>query len=443
MQGDHPRGRILANIAKPAGSFWKTSKLTARILIGRQAEPTQEQYEQFVDLMFEGDPLGDAVAAWMLKEGVGRSMKTFDHALRHGIASIESPPEPLRTLFEQVDRRPLWLDKQMLLAGQRAAQRAGALMPYILGDLALVGGYVTMGAMNKSLVATGALAPGGSARRLYETLCWWLDVTGDHGLERYAPGFISTVKVRVMHALVRIRLSRDPSWRFEAWGAPLSQAHLATTNQAFASAYITLARGFGVRYSASEIESIMHLFRYAGLLMGVREEYCCATVREGFRLITMSHATSPPPDEDAVKLAEGYFEGGLDFRTRMPKWPPMQTLGGALSRLFLQSRIGTLRALLGEHDADLLKIPPAGISKAFPAVLLGTTLAAQAATSFLPDARALQARIGRRIQLGIKEMSPLGGEGPISYQPYEHREGAERRAMRPHAVRAAPQSSQR
>ncbi len=432
MQQDHPKGRILANIAKPAGSFWKTSQLSARILIGKQEEPTEDQYAQFVDLMFEGDPLADAVAEWMLADGVGRSMKTFDRALKNGIASIENPPEALTALFAQVDRKPLWLEDEMVLAGQRAVQRAGALMPYILGDVSLVGGYLTMAAMNKSLVATGALKPGNSAKRLFETLSWWLDVTGDHGLDRYAPGFISTVKVRVMHSLVRVRLSRDPKWRFDEWGTPLSQAHMATTNQGFASAYITLARAFGLRYSAYEIESIMHLWRYAGLLMGVREEYCCSTVREGFRLIAMSAATSPPPDEDAVQLAAGYFEAGPDFRSRMPKWPPMQALGDTLSRLSLQSRIGTIRAILGKHDADILNIPPAGISMAFPVVLFGTTVAAQALTSVIPNSRALEARIGRRIQVGMKEMSPIA-EGPISYKPYEHREGAEQRPMRPHA----------
>ncbi|MBC7173470.1 MAG: DUF2236 domain-containing protein [Polyangiaceae bacterium] len=432
MHDEHPKGRILANIAKPAGSFWKTSQLSARILIGPQAEPTKEQYEGFVDLMFEGDPLADAVAEWMIAEGVGRSMKIFDRALRQGIAAIEDPPEALSALFRQVDRKPLWLDEKMLLVGQRAVQRSGGLMPYILGDVSLVGGYLTMASMNKSLVATGALTPGSSAKRLYETLSWWLDVTGDHGLDRDAPGFVSTVKVRVMHSLVRTRLSAAPGWRFAEWGTPLSQAHLATTNQGFASGFVTLARAFGMRYSAYEIESIMHLWRYCGLLMGVREEYCCSTVREGFRLIAMSAATSPPPDEDAVKLAEGYFEAGPDFGARMPKWPAMQALGDTLSRLSLQSRIGTIRAVLGKRDADLLKIPPAGLSMAFPLVLAAWTMATQAVTAVLPHTRALEARIGRRTQLGTKEMSALHG-GPVTYQPYEHRERAEGRGDRSHA----------
>lgn len=419
---------ILANRDKPAGSFWTLSKLAARVLLGPMSEPTDEQYEAFVDAMFEGDPLGDGVARWMLENGVGRSMKVFDRALSEGIEAIDSPAEPLRALFAEVDRKPLWVDEAMLLAGQRAAQRTGALMPYILGDITLVGGYLTMSSMNKSLVATGALAPGSSAKRLYETLCWWLDVTGDRGLDRRGPGFASTLKVRIMHAIVRQRLAKDPAWRADAWGAPISQAHLATTNQAFGAAYITLARALGIRYTRAEREAMMHLWRYAGFLMGVKDSLACSTEREGFRLIRLSTETSPPPDEDAARLAEGYFEAELDFRRALPRTKLAEAVGEALTRASTRTRLGTLRFLLGPGDSRALRLPPAGLATLFPVLLAGTTHASQTLLAAVPGARSLEARFGRRIHLGILTLSPVGGTS--SYTPYEHRAGGERLAMR-------------
>jgi len=413
------RRRILANRSKRPGSFWTLSEFIARFLIGRDTAPTEAQYERFVDAMFEGDPLADKVAEWMLEHGVARSLRVLDRAIREGIDAVESPPDVLRAFFAAVDRKPAWVDDAMLLAGQRAMQRTGVLMPYILGDITLVGGYLTMSAMNKSLVATGALGPGGSERRLMETLSWWLDVTGDHGLDRNGPGFSSTVKVRVMHALVRARLSKSPDWRFEEWGAPISQAHVATTNQAFAVAYITLARAFGIRYSRDERRAMMHLFRYAGFLIGVREDLCCSSEVEGFRLIRMSTETSPPPDEDAARLAEGYFAAELAFGHLLPPSPGVQALARVATWLSTRSRIGTLRFLLGPSDSKALRLPPAGIAVLFPVLLAGATVTAQAATSVIPGARALESRLGRRIHLGVKRLSPQSGES--TYMPYEHR----------------------
>ncbi len=431
MGAPHTREKILANVAKPRGSFWKTSQLAAKLLIGTRGEATDAQIARFIDHMFEGDPLADAVASWMLDVGVGRGRKAFELAVREGIAAVPDASEALRALFASVDAEPMWLDEALLLEGQRAVQRSGLLMPTILGDVTLVGGYLTMGAMNKSLVATGALEQGSSSRRLYETLGWWLDVTGDHGLDRDGPGFASTLHVRVMHALVRARVGADPTWRADEWGVPLSQAHLAATNQAFGVAFITLARAFGVRYSRREREAMMHLWRYAGFLMGVREDLCCATEREAFRLIAMSTATSPPPDEDAAKLAAGYLDAELDFRAVMPRAKAMQALGGALTWLATRSRIGTLRALLGPSDAAALALPPAGAAIVLPVLLAAATHASQVALAAVPGSRALEARVGRRIHLGMRAMS--GFRGPVAYAPYEHREGADRLPVRPHA----------
>lgn len=428
MSATPSREKILANRRRRRGSFWTLSKLAASVVNGPMSRPTEAEYDAFVDAMFEGDPLADDVAAWMVQNGVGRSMKLFDQALVHGIGSVADAPPALRALFDSIDRRPAWVDDDMLLRGQRAVQRTGHLMPYILGDITLVGGYLTMTSMNKSLVATGALAPGSSAKRLHETLCWWLDVTGDHGLDRHAPGFVSTIKVRVMHALVRLRLAKDPAWRFDEWGAPLSQAHLATTNQAFGAAYVTLARSLGIRYSRAEREAMMHLWRYAGFLMGVKDAFSCSTEREGFRLIRLSTETSPLPDEDAARLAEGYFEAELDFCRVLPETPLPQAFGRLATRLSTRSRIGTLRFLLGRSDSHALRLPPAGLGVLFPIVLAGSTFATQAVLSLVPGSRAVEARLGRRIHVGIRELAPPIGEG--QFTPYEHRAGSERVAMR-------------
>lgn len=265
-------------------------------------------------------------------------------------------------------------------------------------------------------------------RRLHETLCWWLDVTAIGGLDRFSAGFASTLKVRVMHSVVRLKLSKDPKWRFEEWGAPLSQAHLATTNQAFATAYITLARAFGIRYSREEREAMMHLWRYAGFLMGVDDAHHCSTEREGFRLIWLSTETAPPPDEDAARLAEGYFEAQFDFGRLLPPSKPIQALAELAARVSTRTRVGTLRFVVGPSDSRALRLPPAGLGVLFPIVLAGSTHMSQALAAWVPGSRAFEARIGRRIHEAIRELAPSSPSA--RFTPYEHRSGHEHVAPR-------------
>ncbi len=54
----------------------------------------------------EGDPLADASAADLARLGWGRGMRMFRAAIQDGIASVDSAPDSLVALFEEVDVVP-------------------------------------------------------------------------------------------------------------------------------------------------------------------------------------------------------------------------------------------------------------------------------------------------------------------------------------------------
>ena len=103
-------------------------------------------------------------------------------------------------VFEQVEQPPEWLDQDQIDLACKLHQRAGMASVYIGRDVALLGGYQAS-AFNKTLILTGALQKG-PTRRFAETLQWALDITTDEGLRPGGCGYQSTLRVRLIHALV-------------------------------------------------------------------------------------------------------------------------------------------------------------------------------------------------------------------------------------------------
>ena len=73
-------------------------RLRARIADGARAAPTAEQWDAIRRSLFAGDPLMDAVVAWMVAAGVRATKPLFDAALDHGIASVPDAPDVLREI---------------------------------------------------------------------------------------------------------------------------------------------------------------------------------------------------------------------------------------------------------------------------------------------------------------------------------------------------------
>ncbi|OBF17876.1 oxygenase MpaB family protein [Mycobacterium sp. ACS4331] len=366
-----------------------------RLLPQGDIRATAGQHESFRRYADLGDPLADAVVAMIqrLPTGVGRAM--FETAVEQGIDAVPDAPDELRAFFAAVDDQPYWLDYDKLDLAARVSMRTGVVgIGLALPGLALTGGYLASKA-DKPLVGTGDLyrmAP----RRLNETATWYIDVTSPGGLRRFAPGFTGTVRVRLMHALVRAAMNRRDDWDYDEWDTPVNQVQLAGTLMLFSLANLAGCQAMGMRFSERERDAVFHFWRYVGLLMGVHPELVPTSEADTWRLFWLEADTEFEPDEDSLRLAQALHANRHEG------------LVTELARAYLSSYS---RLILGKSNADRLGLVD---NKALQAAVLATSAVNRVLDlrRVVPGMTWLSEELGQRARQGLvtRGMAVTGGD---------------------------------
>lgn len=350
----------------------------------------------------DADPLADAFVSFMHERGMREGRALLDQALEHGIASVPNPPRELVDLFAQLDSEPPWLDRQKLALGARAVLRHGTDAMSALSGV-LMSGYLTMYA-TKPLAMTGALTEM-AGKRLDATARFTLDVYTSGDMGRMSAGFKTTVRVRVMHALVRRSLLALPRWQVDPWGIPINQRDLVATHLEFTMSYLGATLALGRIDTREEREAVLHLWRYVSYLIGVRDELLPRSFREGLELIAIFNATEDGPDGDSVELAEALARNWLEG-------PVAQGPYGAFVGHFL---IGFCRYFLGQRAADELHLRDSAWKYLAPALALAG-LPFELAQLALPRVRSWAQELGKARL--VREFSAPTPHGTPTYQPY-------------------------
>ncbi len=312
-----------------------------RLLLSRpRPEPDAAQWRVLALALTRGDPLADALADWMKNVGLARSMPLLDKALAQGVCQVPEAPEVMRRFFATVDAPPAWLDPELLVQGARASNLTGLAGTDIMRDLALMAGYQSS-AINRTLVLTGALSRG-AQRRLAETTKWWVDCTTPGGMARFAPGFQGTVRVRLMHALVRQRVQHLPDWDADWLGVPINQQDMQATYLGFCVVYLTGLRFLGVWLRPHEVHAVMHLWRYVGWLMGVEDDLLFEHFPDAQVGLYRNLLAQPAPDDSSLALGAALMNEPL-HTPYGHRWAWLNGLRGryerarhlSISRLFL------------------------------------------------------------------------------------------------------------
>ena len=153
-----------------------------------------------------------------------------------------------------------------------------------------------------------------------------------------------------MHARVRALLKESEEWEYDKWGLPVSAAHLALASAAFSARLVQLAEKLGARFdSDDDREAFMSVWCYVAWLMGVPDEILFHSHAEGLRLFELGSACEPPPDEDAIALANCIINSA----------PVVIGVTEAVARAdFAQYAYRIARELVGDAKADQLLFPP-------------------------------------------------------------------------------------
>jgi extracellular factor (EF) 3-hydroxypalmitic acid methyl ester biosynthesis protein len=318
--------------------------------LGEARKRFGRQVDQLLPFYHHTDPLADKVVAAFAAMPPGQGRKMFEDALAGGVEKVPAAPRVLRDLFEQVTEVPFWVDWGQLDRGGATHRRCGVTGGVVLACSSLPLIYSSP-VGNKPLVFSGRLT-NRAARRLSETARFMFESTLPGGLRPGAGGWMITVRVRMMHAQVRLLLQRSGRWDAVAWGPPISQVDLAYTNLLFSVSLLDNLRRVGFHISAEEGEAVMHVWRYSAHLLGIAPELMCSTETEGRHLLELIRATQGPPDTDARALTTALMERAIPGLVLSGRVGAERRARGVALRCF-----GLSQALLGRQMAEALEYP--------------------------------------------------------------------------------------
>ncbi|WP_194816710.1 oxygenase MpaB family protein [Nocardia sp. XZ_19_385] len=373
---------------------------------------TAEQRDSFRKFAQVGDPLADDVVAMIKRLPVGEGRRMFEIAVERGVDAVPDAPAELRAFFDQVESEPYWLDRAKIERGARVVGRTGVWGGIAMGMFALMGGYLASRA-DKTLVGTGdldAMAP----RRLAETTQWWLDVTTPGQLDRQAVGYKSVLRVRLMHALVRSGMNHRPDWDYDAWDQPINQVLTVGTLTLFSMANLVGAQALGLRFSATEKESVFHLWRYVGFLLGIDQEILPTNETDTWRAFWILADTEFIPDNDSRLLAQALLPaaGGLFVGT--------DTIAQrTFRRMVTQYMAAYSRIVLGPSNSDFLGLPDRTL---FKSAVLATAVvngALEIPRQLIPGATRFQENLGARIRTRLVRGSIARNGGDRTYARHD------------------------
>ena len=180
-------------------------------------------------------------------------------------------PQVLRDFFVYMQPAdPPWLGYEAFIPGIRAFHRNSGLILSGFAAGVLVDGFTTY--IAKSFVLTGRVIDQG-VRRLRQNNRHFLDIMYPGGLARNGDGWKLSVRIRLIHAQIRRLMNASEEWDNEAWGVPVSAAHLGYAAACFSARTIKHSETVGVSFTQEERDSIMAVWRYTAYIIGYTGEH--------------------------------------------------------------------------------------------------------------------------------------------------------------------------
>lgn len=296
-----------------------------------------------------GDPTADAMMDDLAQLPREDSDRLIEAAMNQsGDSDLKDAPKSLLEFFREVEEVPSWVDFSAFEAGTRLFYRAGKLVLAAFTGGTLVEGFSTN--ISKSFLITGRVREQG-VRRLRQNNRHMVEIFIPNGLQRYGDGWKLSVRLRLVHAQVRRLLATAPDWQEDAWGIPISAAHLGFAIAAFSSRTLYHLKRLGARYTKEERDSFLAVWRYSGHLMGIPFDILYDSEESAQRVIKVGQICEPEPSAESVIMANALVNsapvvaGITDVNER-------RSLAGYVYKVS--------RAMIGDKLADQLRYPSSG-----------------------------------------------------------------------------------
>ncbi len=292
-----------------------------------------------------GDDEADAVVHELLKLDPGQSGRFIQAAMDGDEETLAGAPPALLDFFESIESPPDWVDFPSFIPGIRMFHRNSRL---VLG--AFVGGVLVEGFstnISKSFFTTGRLRDQG-VRRLKQNNRHMIEIFMPGGLRREADGWKLSVRVRLIHAQVRHLLNESGEWDHEAWGVPISAAHVGFAITAFSARLLMHLKSLGAVFDEDERRSFMAIWRYSGYLMGIPETILYENEEDALRLFDIGKMCEPAGQLESIAMANSLINSA----------PLVVGIDDPIERRTLAKYVFTVsRALIGNPLANELNYP--------------------------------------------------------------------------------------
>ncbi len=280
------------------------------------------RYPEHVDAMaqglLDGDPLADAVITELFANS-GHKWNDIVSALDDPAlvdAELLSSAPAFRAFLERASTPPHWFDPALARAGADAWWRFGSLQSSTLYQ-SLIYGYQARG-FTRPLAATGRLTEG-TWDRVQATARWVTLATAPGLMDVGAGGWVETLRIRLVHAMVRHHLHATGDWDDNTWGVPINQTYSQLTITAgFLALPLRIAKDFGIHYSRADLEAITHLWRWIGWVMGVENQLLPTSYDDAMRIWRISQEFQLRPHDDAKTLVRALLDDGYRADLGLP-----------------------------------------------------------------------------------------------------------------------------
>ena len=304
----------------------------------------QAAAENYIRHTTIGDPALDPI----MEELSSLSPAVLHHFIWAGVEQqdevLRKAPQALRDFFASLDEPPPWLDYGEFRHGIRAFHANVDLMLVAFVTGVLVEGFSTL--IAKSFNITGRVSS--TKRRLQQNNRQIMDIFFPGGLRRENDGWKLSTRIRFVHARIRSLLDKSEEWNREAWGTPISAAHLGFAISTFSHRLLEYSQQVGARLDLRERASILSVWRYAGYVMGIPETILYTSGAEAERIYRIAYLCEPPPDSHSVTVANALIQS-------IPEVADLKDPAERESVTNLAYRLS--RALIGNQLADRFGYP--------------------------------------------------------------------------------------
>ena len=294
-----------------------------------------------------GDSLGEAMTEDLAELSSEETSRLVEAAMNNeGEGALRDAPDSLREFFRDAETLPEWLDYSKFAPGVRMFHRNSQLVLAAFVAGVLIEGFTTN--IAKSFLITGRVRDQG-VRRLGQNNRHMMEIFLPGGLYRDGDGWKLSVRIRIIHARLRRLLSYSDDWDTEAWGVPISAAHLGYALSAFSARLLKHMKTLGTSYNDDEHRSFMDVWRYSGYLMGIPETILFQDADEALKLYDIGHMCEPDSPTESVVMAHSLVNSA-PLIAGVTEPDARRSLARYVYRIS--------RGLIGKETAESLMYPP-------------------------------------------------------------------------------------